>query len=106
MLPKAPEPQTVHARHLYTVLVRDDAVVTRDQFMTKMHKRGVGTGVHYRALHTQSFYRDRWGYRPESMPNAAYIGERTVSLPLTPRLTELEVERVIETTRAVASGEG
>lgn len=106
VLPKAPDAETVHARHLYTVLVRDDAAVTRDQFMAQMHKRGVGTGVHYRALNGQRFYRERWGYRPDDMPNATYIGERTVSIPLTPRLTELQVERVIDATRAVASGQG
>jgi dTDP-4-amino-4,6-dideoxygalactose transaminase len=104
ILPAAPAPDTVHARHLYTVLIRDDAPVTRDQFMARMHRRRIGTGVHYRALHTQPYYRERGGYRPEDMPNATFIGERTASLPLTPHLPAQDVERIIDSVRAIMSG--
>jgi dTDP-4-amino-4,6-dideoxygalactose transaminase len=94
-LPAPDEPDTVHARHLYTVLVDDDARVTRDEFLAEMNRRRIGTGVHYRALHVHPYYRDRWGYRPGDFPNAWHIGERTVSLPLTPKLTDADVDRVI-----------
>jgi dTDP-4-amino-4,6-dideoxygalactose transaminase len=103
-LPAEPEEGTVHARHLYPVLVRDDAKVSRDEFLAEMHKRKVGCGVHYRALHVHPYYRDRWGYKPEQFPNAYYIGERTVSLPLTPKLTDAEVERIIRTVGQVLNG--
>ena len=93
--PAPAEPGTVHARHLYTLLVDDDARVTRDEFLAEMNGRRIGTGVHYRALHTHPYYRDRWGFRPEDFPNAWHIGERTVSLPLTPKLDDADVERVI-----------
>jgi dTDP-4-amino-4,6-dideoxygalactose transaminase len=64
--------------------------------MAQMHKRQIGTGVHYRALHTHPYYRDRWAFRPAQFPNAYDIGERTVSLPLTPKLTDTEVDRIIQ----------
>jgi dTDP-4-amino-4,6-dideoxygalactose transaminase len=98
--PKPPEPDTIHARHLYTLLVLDHAPISRDGFLSGMHRRGVGTGVHYRALHTQTYYRERCGYRSDQFPNAAYIGERTVSIPLSPKLTDDEVSRVIDAERA------
>ena len=101
ILPAAPAPETVHARHLYTLLIRDDAPVTRDQFMTEMHKRRIGTGVHYRALHAHPYYRERGGYRPEDMPNATFIGERTVSLPLSPHLSGQDLERITDSVRAI-----
>jgi dTDP-4-amino-4,6-dideoxygalactose transaminase len=101
--PAPSEPETVHARHLYTLLILDDAPVTRDGFLSAMHRRRVGTGVHYRALHMQTYYRERCGYRPDQFPNAAYIGERTVSIPLSPKLTESEVTRVIEAVRGTLS---
>jgi len=94
-LPLSPEKNTVHARHLYTILINDDARVSRDAFMLEMHKRRIGTGVHYRALHTHVYYAERLGYSPDRYPNAHFIGQRTVSLPLTPKLTDQEVERVI-----------
>ncbi len=103
-LPAPAEPDTVHARHLYTVLVRDEAPVTRDEFMARMHARGIGTGVHYRPVHVQPYYRERFGYRPEQLPNAAYVGERTVSLPLSPSLSDDEVARVVRTVRELLGG--
>jgi dTDP-4-amino-4,6-dideoxygalactose transaminase len=99
--PLRAEPGTVHARHLYTLLIHDDARVSRDEFMAEMHKRGIGTGVHYRALHTHPYYRDRFGYEPEQFPNAYFIGERTVSLPLTPKLEDAEIERIVRATREI-----
>ena len=93
--PAPAEPDTVHARHLYTLLVDDDARVTRDGFLEEMHRRRIGTGVHYRALHVHPYYRDRWGYKPGDFPNAHAIGERTVSLPLSPKLDDGDVDRVI-----------
>jgi dTDP-4-amino-4,6-dideoxygalactose transaminase len=75
--------------------------VSRDDFLSQMHKRRVGTGVHYRALHTHPYYRERWGYAPEQFPNAYRIGERTVSIPLTPKLTDGEIERIIGAVRAI-----
>jgi dTDP-4-amino-4,6-dideoxygalactose transaminase len=99
--PAPQEPDTTHARHLYTLMITDDAKVTRDEFMGEMHKRKIGTGVHYRALHVHPYYADRFGYVPEQFPNAYWIGERTVSIPLTQKLTDREVERVIAAVRGI-----
>jgi len=99
--PAAPAPDTLHARHLYTLLIHDDAVVTRDEFMSEMHRRRIGTGVHYRALHTHHYYRERWSFRAEQFPNAYFIGEHTVSLPLGPKLTDADIERVIVAVRGI-----
>jgi dTDP-4-amino-4,6-dideoxygalactose transaminase len=101
--PAPEEPDTVHARHLYTLMIRDDAKVTRDEFMGQMHQRKVGTGVHYRALHVHPYYAERFGYVPEQFPNAHWVGERTVSIPLTQKLTDREVERVIAAVRGILS---
>jgi dTDP-4-amino-4,6-dideoxygalactose transaminase len=99
--PAPAEEHTVHARHLYTLLLRDEAPVDRDTFLSRMHQRKIGTGVHYRAVHTHPYYRERFGFRPEQFPVAHWIGERTVSLPLTPKLGEREVERVVAAVRAI-----
>jgi dTDP-4-amino-4,6-dideoxygalactose transaminase len=99
--PAAPAPDTLHARHLYTVLIQPDAPVTRDAFLSEMHRRRIGTGVHYRALHTHPYYRERWGFHPEQFPNAYAIGEHTVSLPLTPKLTDGDVDRVVQAVREI-----
>lgn len=103
-LPAPDEPDTLHARHLYTLMVdeaRSD--MTRDEFMQKMHQNNIGTGVHYLAVHLHPYYRDTYGYQPGDFPNATWLSERTVSLPLSPALTNQDVEYVVDTVRSLLS---
>lgn len=95
-LPAAPEEGTRHAYHLYTVMVdAERSGITRDDFLDAMTVRGVGTGVHYLSLPEHPVYQQRFGWTPERWPHAARIGRQTVSLPISPKLTDADVERVI-----------
>lgn len=95
-LPAPPEPDTVHSLHLYTLLIDiDRTALTRDQVMMQLHQRGIGTGVHYRPLHMHPYYRDRFCFTPRDFPNAHWIGERTLSLPLSARVTDEQAECII-----------
>jgi len=99
--PASEEPETIHARHLYTLLIDEaGSGITRDQFLQTLHRGGVGCGVHYRALHAHPYYRQRFGFKPDDFPNAFYVGERTVSLPLSPHLTDEQVDRIIGLVRS------
>ncbi len=98
--PAPDAPDQVHARHLYTLMVDEErAGISRDAFMAELHRRGIGTGVHYVAVHLHPFYRGSFGYRPEDFPNATWISERTVSLPLGPGLSDGDVEDVVQAVR-------
>ena len=91
-----------HARHLYTILIdRERANISRDEFTQEMHKSGIGTGVHFNPVHLHSYYKKRFGYKKGDFPNAEYIGERTVSIPLSPALTELEIKKIVRTIRKI-----
>lgn len=103
IIPSPVEAETRHSRHLYTLLVTDDAPHDRDGFRTALHHEGVGSGIHYAPLHRHPYYRDRFGHTDEHFPNAAFIGSRTLSLPLSPKVTDEEVERIIAAVRKVAS---
>lgn len=95
-LPAPDEPDTKHARHLYTVLLDLDRVtIDRYGFIDALREENIGTGVHFEALHLQPWYRERHGWRAGSLPHAEAIAQRTVSLPLSPRLTDDDVEDVI-----------
>jgi dTDP-4-amino-4,6-dideoxygalactose transaminase len=85
---------TRHARHLYTVLVEPDARMSRDDVLAFLHERGVGSGVHYRAVHLHPYYRDTYDLDPADFPVATDLSERTLSLPLSPAITESDQERV------------
>ncbi len=91
-----------HAHHLYILLLKiEELKITRDQFMMALHKENIGTGVHYRALHLHHYYAQKYGLKRGMFPNAEYISDRTVSLPLSAKLTDKDVEDVIKAVNRV-----
>jgi dTDP-4-amino-4,6-dideoxygalactose transaminase len=100
-IPAKDDPDTLHARHLYTLMIdQKKCGVSRDEFIQKMHALNVGTGVHYIGVHMHPYYRDRFKYTDQDFPNATWISERTVSIPISPKLTEDEVYAVIDAVRS------
>jgi dTDP-4-amino-4,6-dideoxygalactose transaminase len=93
--PAPPEPDTRHARHLYQVLLHPEAPLSRDGLLQALTERNIGTGVHYRGVHLHPYYRDKYGLAPEDFPNSTTISERTVSLPLSPKVTERDQDDVV-----------
>lgn len=95
-IPAAVESGTRHARHLYTLLLDIDRLtVGRDEVAAALHRQRIGTGIHYRALHLHQYYREAFGYQRGEFPHAEYISDRTISLPMSPGLTDADVEDVI-----------
>ncbi len=93
-----------HAYHLYTLLLKSEELrIDRDQFMEALHKENIGTGVHYRALHLNPYYAEKYDLKREMFPNAEYISDRTVSLPLSAKLEDGDVEDVISAVGRVLS---
>jgi dTDP-4-amino-4,6-dideoxygalactose transaminase len=93
--PMAPDEHTRHARHLYQVLVTDEAPLARDELLDFLIGRRIGTGVHYRGVHLHPFYRDRYAIEPSALPVATDISNRTLSLPLSPKVTEHDQRDVV-----------
>lgn len=97
ILPAPPEPETRHAFHLYTIRIGDSGTgPDRDTFLDNMNALGIGTGVHYQSVAEHPYYRERFGWDPDQWPNAKAIGQQTVSLPISSRLTDSELQRVAE----------
>lgn len=90
----------VHARHLFTILVDPvRAGISRDELIDALTARNIGTGVHFRAIHAHSYFAARLGYAWGSLPHSERIGEQTLSLPLSSRLTDEDVADVIDAVR-------
>jgi dTDP-4-amino-4,6-dideoxygalactose transaminase len=64
-----------------------------------LKKEGIGCSVHFIPLHLHPYYRETWGYRPADFPVAGKVFERIISLPLYPKMTEADVQRVITAVR-------
>jgi dTDP-4-amino-4,6-dideoxygalactose transaminase len=97
--PPRAQPGTRHARHLYQVLIDGDAPLGRDAVLQGLTERRIGTGVHYRGVHLHPYYRDRYGLRPEDFPVASDISDRTLSLPLSPKVTLADQDDTVEALR-------
>ena len=88
-----------HAWHLYVLRLNlGRTCITRDQFIRQMHDRNIGCSVHFIPIHLLRFYREKYRYSPEQFPVALREFERLVSLPLSPRMCDQDVEDVIDAT--------
>jgi dTDP-4-amino-4,6-dideoxygalactose transaminase len=86
-----------HAWHLYTPLVDiDKLTVDRDGFMQELKQRNIGSGLHYSAVHEFSYLAKKYGWKPDSFPEAHFVSERILSLPLFPTMTDQDQADVIE----------
>jgi dTDP-4-amino-4,6-dideoxygalactose transaminase len=86
-----------HAWHLYAPLLDLDRLrIDRDRFLEELKQRNIGTGLHYTAAHEFSYYAAGFDWRPEDFPEAHFVSERILSLPLFPGLTEEDQDDVIE----------
>jgi dTDP-4-amino-4,6-dideoxygalactose transaminase len=84
-----------HACHLYVITLDVDHLsVTRDQFMEMLKAENIGCGIHFISVHLQPYYQKRFGYRTEDYPNAAWLSDRILSLPLFPQMAETDVQDV------------
>jgi dTDP-4-amino-4,6-dideoxygalactose transaminase len=93
---------TTHARHLYTLLLDIDRLrAGRDEIQRALHEENIGTGIHYVSLHLHKYYREKYGYRRGDFPNAEFVSDRTLSLPLSTSLRDSDVEDVVRAVRRV-----
>jgi len=78
------------------MIAPQDAGRTRDDALGQMHRIGVGVGFNYLSLPEHPIYQERFGWHPEQSPNAMRIGDQTISLPLSSKLVDSDVDRIID----------
>lgn len=97
-LKRLPEVESAH--HLYVLrFATERLTATRDQIMQMLQARGVGIGIHFRPVHLHPYYRRKYGYLRGALPVAENAGQRVISIPLFPAMTEAEVQHVIDQVR-------
>lgn len=93
-----------HSWHLFVVRLDIDRVaMSREDFMVRLQEENVGTGLHFRAVHEQKYYREHCGLNPGVLINTEWNSERILSLPLFPDMTETEVDAVAQVIKKVLS---
>jgi dTDP-4-amino-4,6-dideoxygalactose transaminase len=91
-----------HAWHLYIIqLDLEQLRIGRNEFIELLRKENIGTSVHFIPLHLHPYYRDTFNYLPEDFPHAHSAFKRIISLPIYPKMTEKDVQRVIDAVREI-----
>jgi dTDP-4-amino-4,6-dideoxygalactose transaminase len=97
-------PDRQHAWHLYVIRLRlERLTLSRAQFIEALRERQIGSSVHFIPLHLQPYYRDMYGYRRGDFPEAESTYDRTISLPIYPRMTGQDQEDVIDAVREIVT---
>ncbi|UPK82863.1 UDP-4-amino-4-deoxy-L-arabinose aminotransferase [Proteus vulgaris] len=97
-----PEYPHLHANHLFMVRVdKNICGIDRDTFMEKLKQKEIGTGLHFRAAHTQKYYRER--YPALSLPQSEWNSATLCSLPLFPDMSNEDVIRVVDAINEILS---
>ena len=95
-LPAPIEKDIRHAMHLYAIMIDINKLrMTRNEFVDRLIKNNIGSGVHFAPVHLHPYYRNAYGYKKGDFPNAEFVGERILSLPLGANLTDGDVGDVI-----------
>lgn len=90
-----PEPEDTSAWHLYVIRV---PAAKRDAVLAGLQDRGIGVGVHFRAVHQTGYYAT---LPSDPCPVAERSGARLLSIPLFPSMTKEDVHRVVRALREV-----
>jgi len=93
-----------HAWHLYVIQVKFEHLrIDRGDFIKELAEAGIGTSVHYMPLHMHPYYRETFGYQPDDLPVARSVYDRIVSLPIYPRMSDDDVEYVIDNVKRIVT---
>ena len=97
-------PHVTPAWHLYPLRLHLRALaIDRAEFIAQLRLRNIGASVHFIPLHTQPYYRDRYGFAHDDFPVAIAEFDRLLSLPIYPRMTDGDVEDVVAAVRDVVA---
>lgn len=81
--------------HLYMTRIPNISVEQRNEIIVKMAERGIATNVHYKPLPIMTAYK-ALGYDIKDYPNAYEQYHNEITLPLHTRLTDDEVDYILD----------
>jgi len=93
-----------HSWYIFNVLIDPDKTargIDRNAFISEMTRRDIGTSVHYKPLHRMTYYRDAYGLKAEMFPNAEWVFQRCVSIPIFSAMTDEQLKYVIKSIKEV-----
>jgi|WetSurSiteA1Bulk_404760.scaffolds.fasta_scaffold04235_5 dTDP-4-amino-4,6-dideoxygalactose transaminase len=93
-----------HSWHLFPLVLKPESPVTRNDFISQMANKGVGTSVHYKPLHRMTYYKETYSLDEHAFPNTEKIWKGTVSIPIYPGLDQQELTYICQTIKEILCG--
>lgn len=85
-----------HSENMYVIMLNLEMLtIDRDEFVKYLQAENIFCAVHFKPIHLHSYYADTFGYKRGDYPNAEYAFDRVITLPLSPGLTQDDIEDVI-----------
>ena len=85
-----------HTYHLYVIRVDFEKIgISRQNIFKILRKEGIGVNVHYIPVYFHPFYQEKFGLMPGLCPIAEQNYEQILSLPIFPKMSDREIEKVI-----------
>lgn len=95
------KPDIKHVWHIYTILLSRE--INRDNLFNSLRAKNIGVNVHYMPIYRFSYYREHFDFKPQDFPVTEDVFSRTMTLPLYPRMSEEDLQRVISAARQILS---
>lgn len=96
-IPEINEHTSTHSWHLYIIKINPEICgIDRNQFITELNERNIGTSVHFIPVHLMSAYKNKYGYKTGDLPQTENWFENIISLPLYSSMSNSDVEYVID----------
>lgn len=90
------------AYHIYVIQLRTELLkVGRKELFEALRAEGIGVNVHYMPLHLHPYYQKEFGYKKGDYPNAERYYERAITLPIFPKMSDEDIDSVIQAVHKV-----
>jgi dTDP-4-amino-4,6-dideoxygalactose transaminase len=97
-------PGVEHSWHIYALRLKLNCLrIDRRRFIEELTRLNIGASVHFIPIHLHTYYRNKYGFKPMDFPVAFTEYQRLVSLPLYPRMTDVDVKDVVDAVHRIAS---
>lgn len=97
-----PPAGSVSSRYCLSVMLKEPFAQKRYEIVAELNRRGVGTSVYYpRPVPNMTYYADKYGYKPGAYPNAGWISDTSIALPVGPHLGDEDMHYIGTTIKQV-----
>lgn len=99
----APIPENItHGMHLFAILLDIGRLgISRNEFVDKLIKLNIGSGVHFSPVHLHPYFKKTFKYKKGDFPNSEYVGKRIISLPMGANLTVKDLKDVVSAVKKI-----